>query len=120
MIWEAYAIRYARHERTAQLCHAYPVADPHEAMPLDFFIWLLRAPDGHEIVVDTGYDPETAERRGRPLARFVTILVNLHRNRNSRFLRELFTPSSVMTRAHYAVRPKSLRESQEPWVTQLI
>ena len=71
MIWEAYAIRYARHDRLAQACHILPLADPHEAMPLDFFVWLLRAPDGREIVVDTGYDPETAARRGRPLARRV-------------------------------------------------
>lgn len=71
VLWEAYAIRYARHERSARECHAYAVPDPHEAMPLDFYIWLLRAPDGREILVDTGYDPETAERRGRPLARRV-------------------------------------------------
>lgn len=71
MLWEAYAIRYARHDRTAQLCHAYPVADPHEAMPLDFFVWLLRSAEGQEIVVDTGYDRESAERRGRPLGRRV-------------------------------------------------
>ena len=40
-------------------------------MPLDYFIWLLRAPDGQEIVVDTGFDEETAAGRGRTIARNV-------------------------------------------------
>ena len=48
MNWEAYAIRYGRHERTAQTNFLLPVPDAHEAMPLDYFIWLLRAPDGRE------------------------------------------------------------------------
>ena len=52
MIWEAYAIRYGRHERPAQSNFLLPVQDPHEAMPLDYYVWLLRAPDGHEIVVE--------------------------------------------------------------------
>ncbi|MCA3390924.1 MAG: N-acyl homoserine lactonase family protein, partial [Roseomonas sp.] len=71
MNWEAYAIRYGRHERTAQTNFLLPVPDAHEAMPLDYFIWLLRAPDGQEIVVDTGFDEETAAGRGRTIARNV-------------------------------------------------
>ena len=71
MIWEAYAIRYGRHERTAQTNFLLPVADPHDAMPLDYYVWLLRAPDGHEIVVDTGFDAACAEKRGRTLSRSV-------------------------------------------------
>ena len=71
MTWEAYAIRYGRHERTAQTNHLMPLADPHEAMPLDYFIWLLRGPDGREIVVDTGFDEATAEKRGRQIHRTV-------------------------------------------------
>ena len=46
MTWEAYAIRYGRHDRPAQMNHLLPVPDPHEAMPLDYFVWLLRGPDG--------------------------------------------------------------------------
>lgn len=69
--WEAYAIRYGRHDRPAQSNFLLPVADPHDAMPLDYFVWLLRAPDGHEIVVDTGFDAACAERRGRKLHRSV-------------------------------------------------
>ena len=71
VIWEAYAIRYGRHDRPAQSNFLLPVADPHEAMPLDYFVWLLRAPDGHEIVVDTGFDAACAAKRGRTLHRSV-------------------------------------------------
>jgi glyoxylase-like metal-dependent hydrolase (beta-lactamase superfamily II) len=71
MIWEAFAVRYARHQRIARDNHILPPPDPHEAMPLDFFVWLLRAPDGRQIVVDTGYDQSTAEQRGRPFGRRV-------------------------------------------------
>ena len=67
MTWEAYAIRYGRHERTAQTNHLLPLPDPHEAMPLDYYVWLLRGPGGREIVVDTGFDAELAEKRGRKL-----------------------------------------------------
>jgi len=69
--WEAYAIRYGRHDRPAQMNHLLPVADPHEAMPLDYFVWLLRDPDGREVVVDTGFNAELAERRGRKVSRSV-------------------------------------------------
>ena len=71
MTWEAYAIRYGRHDRPAQSNHLLPVADPHEAMPLDYFVWLLRGPDGREVVVDTGFNAELAERRGRKISRSV-------------------------------------------------
>ena len=68
-MWEAYAIRYGRHERTAQTNFLLPLPDPHEAMPLDYFVWLLRGPDGREIVVDTGFDEALAEKRGRKINR---------------------------------------------------
>jgi glyoxylase-like metal-dependent hydrolase (beta-lactamase superfamily II) len=71
MTWEAYAIRYGRHDRPAQQNHLLPLVDPHEAMPLDYFVWLLRGPGGREIVVDTGFDAELAERRGRKISRSV-------------------------------------------------
>jgi glyoxylase-like metal-dependent hydrolase (beta-lactamase superfamily II) len=73
--WEAYAIRYGRHDRPAQGNFLLPVEDPHEAMPLDYFVWLLRGPaEGggvHDIVVDTGFDAALAERRGRKVNRSV-------------------------------------------------
>ncbi|ALM86841.1 N-acyl homoserine lactonase family protein [Bordetella sp. N] len=43
--------------------------DPHEGpMPMDFFVWLLRAP-GHTVLVDTGFNAATAGRRRRALLR---------------------------------------------------
>ena len=66
--YEIYALRYATMSpRTPHLNFLIP--DPHEAMPLDFlyFVWLLRGPGGREIVVDTGFDAELAERRGRKI-----------------------------------------------------
>ena len=69
MSWEVMALRYAEHARTAQENFLLPVADPHEAMPMDYFVWALRAPDGRVIVVDTGFDEASGGRRGRKLLR---------------------------------------------------
>lgn len=75
-LWEAYAIRYGRHDRPAQANFLMPLDDPHEAMPLDYFVWLLRGPAKgggvREILVDTGFDAALAEKRGRKLHRGVT------------------------------------------------
>jgi glyoxylase-like metal-dependent hydrolase (beta-lactamase superfamily II) len=68
-MWQVLALRYAHHERTAQANFLMPVADAHDAMPMDYFVWLLRGPDGREILVDTGFDEATAERRGRTILR---------------------------------------------------
>jgi glyoxylase-like metal-dependent hydrolase (beta-lactamase superfamily II) len=70
-MWQVLALRYGAHERTAQTNFLMPVTDAHDAMPLDYFVWLLRGPDGREILVDTGFDPETAARRNRPIMRTV-------------------------------------------------
>jgi glyoxylase-like metal-dependent hydrolase (beta-lactamase superfamily II) len=69
--WEAYAIRYGRHDRPKQSNYLMPVDDPHEAMPLDYFIWLLRGPGGRQILVDCGFTEEIAARRGRTIHRSV-------------------------------------------------
>jgi glyoxylase-like metal-dependent hydrolase (beta-lactamase superfamily II) len=69
MTWDVLALRYAHHERTAQANFIMPVPDPHEAMPMDYFVWLLRGPGGREILVDTGFSAATAEARGRRLLR---------------------------------------------------
>ncbi|MDO9709005.1 N-acyl homoserine lactonase family protein [Paracraurococcus lichenis] len=70
--WEVYAIRYGRHDRPAQSNFLLPVQDPHEAMPLDYFVWLVRdKATGHDIVVDTGFDHACAEKRGRTISRSV-------------------------------------------------
>jgi len=68
-VWEIYALRYATHARTARENFIQP-PDPHDApMPMDYFIWLLRGPEGREIVVDTGFTPEVGTGRGRRMVR---------------------------------------------------
>lgn len=69
MEWQVIALRYAAHERTAQANFLMPVADAHDAMPMDYYVWLLRNADGREVLVDTGFDAATAARRDRPLLR---------------------------------------------------
>ncbi|MGG5889423.1 N-acyl homoserine lactonase family protein [Falsiroseomonas sp. HC035] len=69
-MWQVFASRYGAHEaRAAQANFIMPLPDPHELMPLDYFVWLLRGPEGQEVLVDTGFHPETAAKRGRPLMR---------------------------------------------------
>jgi glyoxylase-like metal-dependent hydrolase (beta-lactamase superfamily II) len=68
-MWEVRALRYAHHERTAQTNFLQPVPDAHEAMPMDYVVWLLRGPGGREILVDTGFEEATAARRGRTILR---------------------------------------------------
>lgn len=64
--WEVFAVKYAdRNERTRKDSFLFDDAHhlPHE---MDYFIWVLR--QGSEIVlVDTGYDQDEGERRGRPI-----------------------------------------------------
>jgi glyoxylase-like metal-dependent hydrolase (beta-lactamase superfamily II) len=69
MEWQVIALRYAEHQRNAQMNFMMPVEDAHDAMPMDYFVWLLRGPDGREILVDTGFDQATATRRGRSILR---------------------------------------------------
>jgi hypothetical protein len=65
--FEVYAIRYARHQRTAAA--NFLGGDAHDGpMPLDYFVWLLRGPAG-TYVVDTGFDAGAAKARGRELLR---------------------------------------------------
>jgi glyoxylase-like metal-dependent hydrolase (beta-lactamase superfamily II) len=62
--WEAYAVRYAHHIRSAR--ENFIAGDPHDdsPMPLDYYVWVLRSA-GRTFVVDTGFDEEIANRRGR-------------------------------------------------------
>ena len=63
--YEVYAIRYARHERTASA--NFLGGDEHDGpMPLDYFVWLVRG-EGGTFVVDTGFDAAAARARGREL-----------------------------------------------------
>ncbi|MET1414460.1 N-acyl homoserine lactonase family protein [Roseibium sp. HPY-6] len=64
--WEVFAVKYAeRNERTRN--DSFLFDDDHHAQhDMDYFIWVLR--QGNEIVlVDTGYDEDEGERRGRPI-----------------------------------------------------
>lgn len=68
MIWEAYALRYGRHERNGDT-NLLGRTDLHDTpMPLDYFVWLLRSGD-REIVVDTGFSPDAPLDRGRRILR---------------------------------------------------
>jgi glyoxylase-like metal-dependent hydrolase (beta-lactamase superfamily II) len=61
--YEVYAIRYAHHERRAS--DNFIGGDPHDGpMPLDYFVWAIKGRAG-TYVLDTGFDPGMAERRGR-------------------------------------------------------
>ena len=68
MIWEVYAARYGMQARTVGM-NLIGTTDPHDMpMPLDFFVWLLRAGE-REIVVDTGFRVVGEPARGRRLLR---------------------------------------------------
>ena len=61
--YEIYALKYAHHERRAS--ENFIGGDPHDgAMPLDYYVWLVRG-EGREIVVDTGFSAAMAAKRGR-------------------------------------------------------
>jgi len=63
-LYEVFALRYAHlAERTQGSNLIFP--DDHAApMPLDYFVWVVRG-EGRVIVLDTGFDAASAERRGR-------------------------------------------------------
>ena len=65
--YEIYALRYATMSpRTPNMNYLQP--DPHEttAQDLNYFVWLIRG-GGRDILVDTGFNAEEAQARGRKL-----------------------------------------------------
>jgi len=65
-IYEIYALRYASmaRNRSANLIFN----DEHDGpMPMDFFVWLLKARNGAHILVDTGFNAAGAKARNRKL-----------------------------------------------------
>jgi glyoxylase-like metal-dependent hydrolase (beta-lactamase superfamily II) len=67
--YEVYAIRYARHDqRRTSENFIGGAPDPHDdpLMPLDFFVWAIRGPNG-TFVVDSGFDEAMAARRQRKI-----------------------------------------------------
>jgi glyoxylase-like metal-dependent hydrolase (beta-lactamase superfamily II) len=63
--YEIFALRYATHE-ARRSAENYLGEDPHHdiAMPLDFYVWVIRG-DSRTILVDTGFSAEMATRRKR-------------------------------------------------------
>jgi glyoxylase-like metal-dependent hydrolase (beta-lactamase superfamily II) len=63
-IWEAYAIRYAWHHRTARE-NFLGGGDIHDGpMPIDYFIWAVRSGE-RVFAIDTGFSEAMARKRGR-------------------------------------------------------
>ena len=63
------AIRYARHERTAEANFNAPVDDHDLPMPLDYFVWAIHRDVHPPVIVDTGFHAEAAAARGREITR---------------------------------------------------
>lgn len=62
--YEILAVKYAEHTARKRF-EAFIAADDHDApYPLDYFVWVIRNAE-RTIVVDTGFDPAEASRRGR-------------------------------------------------------
>jgi glyoxylase-like metal-dependent hydrolase (beta-lactamase superfamily II) len=67
-LWQVYAVRYAKHHRTAR--ENFLGGDPHDdsPMPMDYFVWAVLSGD-RVFVIDTGFDAEMAQKRGRTFLR---------------------------------------------------
>jgi glyoxylase-like metal-dependent hydrolase (beta-lactamase superfamily II) len=63
------AIRYARHERTAEANFNAPVDDHDMPMPLDYFVWAIHRAGHPPLIVDTGFGEHAAMARGRTMIR---------------------------------------------------
>jgi glyoxylase-like metal-dependent hydrolase (beta-lactamase superfamily II) len=73
--YEVYAIKYAEHQRRASA--NFIGGDPHDGpMPMDYFVWLVRGASGTWLV-DTGFNQEAADARGRTLLRSAAQAVEL-------------------------------------------
>jgi glyoxylase-like metal-dependent hydrolase (beta-lactamase superfamily II) len=64
--YKVYAIRYGDRDDRKR-CEDFYLSDPHDDAPhpLNYYIWAIVGDDGSAYVVDAGYRPETAEKRGR-------------------------------------------------------
>ena len=70
--YEIYAVKYAT-MRERKRSDNFITPDRHESasMPIDYFVWAVVGND-RSYVVDTGFEPKVAERRGRSLIRSVS------------------------------------------------
>lgn len=70
-VYKVFAVKYAHHERNPSLSFMHS-ADIHDSeAALDFFVWAAVSEE-RTFVVDTGFNTETAKRRGRELIRCPT------------------------------------------------
>ena len=69
--YEILALKYAENDRPAS--QNFIGGDPHDrSMPLDYFVWVIRN-QARTIVVDTGFNPVSGERRARTLTTPVNV-----------------------------------------------
>ncbi len=68
--YELFAVKYASHDRTQEMNFLEP-PDPHEVMPIDYFVWAAVSAE-RTVVIDTGFNAETATDRGRTFIRCPT------------------------------------------------
>ena len=66
-VYELFAVKYATHGRT-QAANFVDPPDPHEAMPIDYFVWAAVSRT-RTFVIDMGFSRETAVDRGRTFIR---------------------------------------------------
>ena len=69
--FELFAVKYASHQRTQAANYMDP-PDPHEAMPMDYFVWAAVS-ETRTFVIDTGFKAEEAAKRGRDFLRCPTV-----------------------------------------------
>ena len=62
--YEIFALRYAHFGNRKQRENLLHPEDHDADMPIDFYVWAIRG-EGRTIVLDTGFDQESAKRRGR-------------------------------------------------------
>ncbi|WP_051246409.1 N-acyl homoserine lactonase family protein [Metapseudomonas resinovorans] len=66
--FEVFALRYA-HVARRRRDNFMEIHDAHELpMPMDYFVWLIRG-QGRTLLVDTGFNQQAADARGRTLLR---------------------------------------------------
>jgi len=66
-LYEVFALRYATRE--GRRANHFIGGDPHDAeMPMDYYIWVIRNSE-RLVLVDTGFNPDMAEKRHRTLLR---------------------------------------------------
>lgn len=62
--WSVFAIKFAHRHNSYRNEHFYRAhTEPHEAMPISYYVWLIVGYD-RVILVDTGFTPDVAARRG--------------------------------------------------------